>query len=73
MNILKSLTRAVFKSRFGTIESYMEYLSEEKWQTGYQYRKCQDIHYCKVKKLYNSRCTMCSYNESTTSYPRPIY
>ena len=68
MKILKSLTRAEFQSRFGTIESCMKYLSEAKWQFNYQCRKCQNIHYCKGKKPYNRRCTKCGYDESPTSH-----
>ena len=68
MKILKSLTRVEFQSRFGTLEACLEYLSEAKWQNGYQCRKCQNTHYCKGKKSYNRRCTKCGYDESPTSH-----
>ena len=68
MKILKSLTRVEFQSRFGTLEACLEYLSEAKWQNGYQCRKCQNTHYCKGKKPYNRRCTKCGYDESPTSH-----
>lgn len=68
MKILKSLTRAEFQSRFGTTEACLEYLSEAKWQYGYQCKKCQHTHYCKGKKAYNRRCSKCGYDESPTSH-----
>lgn len=64
MQVLKSLSRKEFKSKFGTQQQCLSYLAEQKWGLGYSCYKCHNQNYCSGKREYNRRCTKCGYDES---------
>lgn len=67
MKILKGLSRKEFRSKFGTPEQCLSYLSETKWAEGFVCHRCNNAKFCDGKKPFNRRCTRCGYDESPTS------
>ena len=67
MKILKELSRKEFRSKFGTKELCLTFLSEVKWSEGYCCNKCNNKNYSKGKRVQNRRCTRCGYDESPTA------
>ncbi len=57
-----------FSTQFSTDEKCMEYLSNEKWKSGFICRKCGHTNYCKGKKPFSRRCTRCKSEESATAH-----
>lgn len=68
MKILKSISRKKFKLTFGTKEQCLQYLAKEKWEYGYECRKCSCHSYIEGKQAYSRRCKVCGYDESATSH-----
>ena len=67
MKILKELSRKEFRSKCGTKELCLTFLSEVKWSEGYCCNKCNNKNYSKGKRVQNRRCTRCGYDESPTA------
>lgn len=68
MKILKELSRKEFRSKFGTEDLCLTYLSSVKWGEDYSCRKCKNTRFITGKKKHNRRCTKCGYDESPTSH-----
>ena len=66
MKILKDLDRESFKTRFPYKKSCHQYLSDLKWNDGYNCKKCEGTRYIKGKQPLSRRCSNCGYDESTT-------
>ena len=56
-----------FNRQFQTDEDCYKYISEIKWQSGYNCKKCGHINYYKGVKPYSRRCMRCKYDESPTA------
>ena len=67
MKILKELSRKEFRSKFGTNELCLSFLSDVKWGDGYACIKCKNKKHLKGKKSFNKRCSRCGYDESPTA------
>jgi transposase-like protein len=67
MKILKEIDRQTFKMRFTDKESCYEFLSELKWQDGYNCKRCTSSVFIKGKQPSSRRCSKCGYDESTTT------
>ncbi len=63
----KSLSIFEFQQRFTCDEDCYKYLSEIKWQEGFNCPKCENTKWCKGTKAYTRQCTKCNYNESPTA------
>ena len=50
MKILKDISRNQFRSKFGTKELCLSFLSDIKWADGYQCIKCKNKKFLKGKK-----------------------
>lgn len=61
-------TLAQFKKDFGSEEQCMEYLQHQKWQSGYQCRKCGGTASKKGDRVFDKRCKKCGYNESPLAH-----
>lgn len=48
-------------------QSCLRYISELKWRTGFECKKCSGIKYSLNKKDLNRKCTKCTHIESVTS------
>ena len=49
-------------------ETCFKFLSDLKWNNGYQCRKCENIHYGHGHLPHSRRCTKCGYEESVIAY-----
>ena len=67
MKVLKSLSRKSFREQFGTSEQCLAYLSDVKWGSFYNCKKCKNDKYCLGKSPYNRRCSKCGYDEYPTA------
>jgi hypothetical protein len=67
MKILKELDRDTFKSRFGTKSLCYQFLSDQKWSSGYNCIKCDHNKYSRGSQTCSRRCRKCGYDESTTT------
>ena len=67
MKVLNSLSRKSFREQFGTSEQCLAYLSDVKWGSFYNCKKCKNDKYCLGKSPYNRRCSKCGYDESPTA------
>lgn len=67
MRILKELSRKEFRSKFGTNELCLSFLSDIKWSEGFECLKCKNKKHTREKKVYNRRCSHCGYYESPTA------
>jgi transposase-like protein len=56
-----------FHKRFQNDSDCYRYLSELKWENGYECKKCGNTSYCKGNKSYSRRCNKCKYDESPTA------
>ena len=56
-----------FNQKFTTDDDCLAYISEIKWEQGYQCKRCNNDKYCSGKKVRNRRCTKCRYEESPTA------
>lgn len=56
-----------FHRQFQADEDCYRYLSEMKWSTGYQCKKCGHSKYYNGVKPYSRRCMQCKYDESPTA------
>lgn len=63
----RGLNSIAFTRYFENDESCLNYLSEIKWENGYECKKCGCKKYCKGKQPYSRRCTKCGYDESPTA------
>jgi hypothetical protein len=68
MKILKELSRKEFRSKLGTEDQCLYYLSETKWSEKYVCIKCKNERFITGKKKFNRRCSLCGYDESPTSH-----
>lgn len=57
-----------FRKQFGTELNCINYLTAQKWQTGYACRKCKHTAYKKGEVAVDRRCKKCGYNESPTAH-----
>ena len=57
-----------FSNRFTCKEDCLDYLSEIKWSSGYNCRKCGHAKYCGTKRNGERRCTKCRCVESPTAH-----
>ena len=55
MKILKELSRKEFRSKFGSEDQCLAYLSATKWGEEYSCRKCKNERFSAGKKKYNRR------------------
>lgn len=67
MKIDKRLSRAVFTAKFSKEDACYEYLSDVKWELGYNCKRCRYTKFCSGKKKHNRRCIKCGYDESPTA------
>jgi hypothetical protein len=49
-------------------ETCFKFLSELKWESGYNCRRCNHDHYCNGHLPYSRRCSKCGYEESVIAY-----
>jgi hypothetical protein len=56
-----------FHNTFSTDEDCYRYLSEIKWDTGYQCKKCNHTKYYNGVRPFSRRCMKCKYDESPTA------
>lgn len=56
-----------FHNTFSTDEDCYRYLSEIKWDTGYQCKKCGHAKYYNGVRPFSRRCMKCKYDESPTA------
>ena len=63
----EGLNSIKFTLRFYRDEACYKYLSDIKWENGYQCKKCNHIGYCAGVKPHSRRCVKCGYDESPTS------
>lgn len=56
-----------FHKQFKDDESCLEYLSNIKWNTGYNCKRCGNKKFCKGKSEFSRRCTKCKHDESVTA------
>lgn len=56
-----------FHNTFSTDEDCYRYLSEIKWDTGYQCKKCGHTKYYNGVRPFSRRCMKCKYDESPTA------
>src|SRR5665811_1841312 len=63
MDIFKGQNLLEFSVRFKTNEDCKKYLSEVKWESGYECKKCGHTR-CQVRKDYSRTCNICSKTES---------
>lgn len=63
MDIFKGQNLLEFSDRFKTNEDCKKYLSEVKWESGYECKKCGHTR-CQVRKDYSRTCNICSKTES---------
>ena len=66
--LFKGLSEEAFREKFGTEEQCMEFLSMEKWSSGYKCIKCDNDNWCKGRMPFSRRCTRCKHDESATSH-----
>ncbi len=57
----------IFHNTFSTDEDCYRYLSEIKWDTGYQCKKCGHTKYYNGVRPFSRRCMKCKYDESPTA------
>ena len=63
----EGLNSIKFTLRFHQCEACYKYLSDIKWENGYQCKKCNHTGYCSGVKPHSRRCVKCGYDESPTS------
>ena len=63
MDIFKGQNLLEFSDRFKTNEDCNKYLSQLKWESGYECKKCGHTR-CQVRKDYSRTCNICSKTES---------
>lgn len=66
MEIFKGENLVAFTTRFSSDEDCKKYLSEIKWEEGYECRRCKH-NKSTIRKDYSRCCTRCKTIESTTS------
>lgn len=64
----KTLDVEKFTTRFASDEECLQFLSEQKWASGFVCKKCGHTNYCKGKSPYARRCTRCKSEESATAH-----
>jgi len=67
MEQYKELTSEYLKVLFENEEQCLKFLSEVKWQDGFECRKCGHTNYCPGKSPFSRRCTRCKAEESATT------
>jgi hypothetical protein len=68
MKILKELSRKEFRSKFGSKDQCLAYLSSSKWGDVYSCIKCKNKRFSAGKKEYNKRCSRCGCDQTPTSH-----
>jgi transposase-like protein len=63
----KGVNSIKFNRHFQSDEDCYLYISEIKWSSGYECKRCGYTKYGKGKKPYSRRCTKCNYDESPTA------
>jgi hypothetical protein len=66
-NIFRGVNSITFNQRFKDDKDCLEYLSEIKWLTGYNCKRCNNDKFGNGKNIHNRRCTKCRYDESPTA------
>lgn len=66
--MFEGLSLLNFNDKFSTDEKCYEYLSEIKWQNGYQCAKCGYQKYFAGKQPSSRTCSKCKYSESVTAH-----
>ncbi len=66
-NIFRGVNSIKFNQRFKEDKDCLEYLSEIKWLSGYNCKRCNNDKFGKGKNIHNRRCTKCRYDESPTA------
>ena len=56
-----------FNRQFTEDSDCLAYLASLKWVEGFVCKRCKNEKYCQGKKVHNSRCTRCRYEESPTA------
>ena len=64
MEIFKGQNILKFAEQFKTDQDCREYLSEIKWESGYNCKRCGNDKFGNGKNPQNRRCTKCRYDES---------
>lgn len=67
-DFFKTLDKESFEDCFPDDISCLEFLAGQKWDSGYQCRKCGNTNYCTGKTPYSRRCTRCKHEESASSH-----
>ncbi len=65
--MFKGLNVLEFTERFSTDDKCRAYLSELKWEKGYQCSNCGHPHYHNGKEIGRRVCSKCKYSESATA------
>ena len=66
-NIFKGVNSIKFHNRFKDENDCLIYLSEIKWSSGYNCKRCGNDKFGNGKNPQNRRCTKCRYDESPTT------
>ena len=66
-NIFKGVNPIKFHNRFQDENNCFIYLSEIKWESGYNCKRCGNDKFGNGKNPQNRRCTKCRYDESPTT------
>ena len=67
-HLFKSLEVEEFNLQLSTAEQCLKVIADEKWQDGFECRKCGRTNYCQGKTPYSRRCTTCKTDESATAH-----
>lgn len=67
-HLFKSLEMEEFNLQFSTAEQCLKVIADEKWQDGFECRKCGRTNYCQGKTPFSRRCTTCKTDESATAH-----
>lgn len=64
---VRKCTITEHRLKFGTEEQCRQYISDQKWGSGYSCKRCNHKTFTKGRMHLDRRCQKCSYNESPTS------
>jgi hypothetical protein len=64
----KNMEYEEFKKIFPDELACLRYLEQQKWEKGFNCRKCQNDKYLPGKGKFDRRCTRCGYSESPTAF-----
>jgi two-component system, sensor histidine kinase LadS len=67
-DIFKNISPLSFNTLFSDEQRCLEFLSNEKWRSGYACRKCGHTAYYEGKSPFSRKCSKCKHEESVTAH-----